>query len=316
MQKRSRFLTLFLSCIPGVGHLYLGLMTRGFTFMVAFFGWITFVSFLFMASRQEGFMVLFLILPILWFYSFFDALHQRRRMAEGEQVEDISLIAEWTKGTESGRRSKPWAMVFSFIPGAGHMYLGYKEQGLQLMAIFFLSLFAMDWLRMTFVIFLIPIIWFYSMFDALQKASQPATSEPDDFFFVNWLNKNHRVLAYLLIGMGVFLIVDKTIFGNLSWQYNEYFQTGVVSLLLMAGGIKLLRGTKIREKQQEMPSATDTGEKEITPLAGETGAQQEEAYPVVEPEEGMLPEEDVPEEESETLSDRAESKEEKCNAGE
>lgn len=249
MQKRSRFLTVVLSCIPGVGHLYLGLMIRGFSFLTAFFGWITFVGFLVAASQQEGFLVLLLVLPILWFYSFFDAIHLRRKIVAGEEVDDISPITELTVGTEKGKKSKVLALIFSFIPGAGHMYLEYKEQGLQLMTIFFLSLFVMDWLHMTFLIFLIPIIWFYSMFDALQKTSQDPMSHQEDFVLADWLNRNHRVLAYLLIGLGVLLILNKFVIGFIMWQYNEYIQTVVVSLLLIAGGIKLLRGRKLEVSQ-------------------------------------------------------------------
>lgn len=250
MQKRSKFLTVVLSCIPGVGHLYLGLMTRGFSFMVAFFGWITFVGFLTVASGQESFLVLLLVLPILWFYSFFDAIHLRRKIISGEDVADISPINELTFGTEKGKKSKVLALVFSFIPGAGHMYLGYKEQGLQLMAVFFFSLFVMDWLHMTFLIFLIPIIWFYSMFDALQKTAQGPMNHQEDFVLGDWLNRNHRMLAYLLIGLGVLMIFSKFVFGFIMWHYNEYIQTAVVSLLLIAGGIKLLRGKKLEVSQE------------------------------------------------------------------
>ncbi|HHX95106.1 MAG TPA: G-protein coupled receptor [Clostridia bacterium] len=276
MCKRSKFLTLILACIPGVGHLYLGLMTRGLSFLVAFFGWITFVAFLSIASGQEGFAVLLLVLPILWFYSFFDALHLRRRLAEGEEVLDVSPITELTQGTEPGRKSKVWALVFSFVPGAGHMYLGYKEQGLQLMAIFFLSLLTMDWLRMTFIIFLIPIIWFYSMFDALQKVSQPTVSVQEDFFLVNWLRKNQRLVAYLLILMGAFLILNRVVFGYISWQYNQYIQTAVVSLLLIGGGIKLLRGSKVRENQQEVLPSREFGENSKTTTPEESAASLED----------------------------------------
>ena len=276
MQQRSRFLTFLLSCIPGVGHLYLGLMIRGFTFLVAFFGWIMFIIFLSVASNQDGFQVLLLALPILWFYSFFDALHQRRRMAEGEQVLDISPITELTQGTEAGKRSKVWALVFSFIPGAGHMYLGFREQGLQLMVTFFLSLFVMDWLHLTFVIFLIPIIWFYSMFDALQKASKPAVFQKEEFFFVDWLRQNQRLVAYLLIGMGLFLILNKIASRYFALLYNEYVQTAIVSLLLIGGGIKLLRGNKVHDIQQETESVYQILENENIQASEETAAQQEE----------------------------------------
>jgi len=238
-------------------------MARGFTFMVAFFGWITFVAFLAMASHQDSLLVLLLALPILWFYSFFDALHLRRKIVSGEPVADVSPITELTQGTEKGKRSKVWALVFSFIPGAGHMYLGYQEQGLQLMATFFLCLFVMDWLQMTFMIFLIPIIWFYSMFDALQKTSQSAESHKDDFVFADWVNKNHRLLAFLLIGLGLLLIVNKFIFGFVMWQYNQYIQTAVVSLLLIAGGIRLLRGAKIEDKPEETPSGIRSNDEQL-----------------------------------------------------
>jgi TM2 domain-containing membrane protein YozV len=289
LQKRSKFLTVVLSCIPGVGHLYLGLMTRGFYFMVAFFGWITFVGFLTIASSQESFVVLLLVLPILWFYSFFDALHLRRKIVAGEEVADISPINELTVGTEKGKKSKVLALVFSFIPGAGHMYLGYKEQGLQLMAIFFFSLFVMDWLHMTFLIFLIPIIWFYSMFDALQKSSQ-SMYQQEDFVLTDWLNRNHRVLAYLLIGLGVLLILSKFVFGVIMWQYNEYIQTVVVSLLLIAGGIKLLRGRKLEVSQGVYEN--HLVEKQFEEGQLEEGQPEEqsmvEEYPEYEEQDGLL----------------------------
>ena len=156
------------------------------------------------------------------------------------------------------------------------MYLGYREQGLQLMAIFFLSLLAMDWLRMTFIIFLIPIIWFYSMFDALQKVSQPAVSVQEDFFLVNWLRKNQRLVAYLLILMGAFLILNRIVFGYISWQYNQYIQTAVVSLLLIGGGIKLLRGSKVQENQRKVLPAKESGENLVKSLQEEIPVPQED----------------------------------------
>ncbi|MFR7396932.1 MAG: hypothetical protein ACLUTA_18255 [Blautia wexlerae] len=58
-----------------------------------------------------------------------------------------------------------WLFIFSLIPGAGEMYMGFKKQGLSIMLMFW-GVFAvgsctgMDWL-----VFLIPIIWFYSFFN-------------------------------------------------------------------------------------------------------------------------------------------------------
>ena len=58
-----------------------------------------------------------------------------------------------------------WLFIFSLIPGAGEMYMGFKKQGISIMFLFW-GVFAigactgMDWL-----VFLIPIIWFYSFFN-------------------------------------------------------------------------------------------------------------------------------------------------------
>ena len=62
-----------------------------------------------------------------------------------------------------------WLFIFSLIPGAGEMYMGFKKQGISIMFLFW-GVFAigactgMDWL-----VFLIPIIWFYSFFNVHNK---------------------------------------------------------------------------------------------------------------------------------------------------
>lgn len=252
MQQKSRFLTILLSIIPGVGHLYLGLMTRGFTFLVGFFAWIVFVTFLAVASHEEGMFVLLLALPIIWFYGLFDALHQRMRLAAGKEVRDVSILTELSESMETGRKSRMWAMLFSFIPGVGHLYLGLKEQGLQLMGAFFLSLFLMDWMQMTFLIFLVPIIWFYGMFDALQKADAPLpSSSEEDLFIFKWFKNNHRLLAYVLIAFGLFLLFDRLVVPYMGWQYTRQIQTLIISLLLIGAGIKLLRGSRVHPHGEE-----------------------------------------------------------------
>ena len=60
------------------------------------------------------------------------------------------------------------ACLFSIVPVPGHMYLGYQQEGLELMTLFF---FLIDWMRILFM-FVIPVIWFFSMFDALSKAGE------------------------------------------------------------------------------------------------------------------------------------------------
>ena len=76
-----------------------------------------------------------------------------------------------------------WLFIFSLIPGAGEMYMGFKKQGISIMFLFW-GVFAigactgMDWL-----VFLIPIIWFYSFFNVhnLKSLSEEEFYSIEDF---------------------------------------------------------------------------------------------------------------------------------------
>lgn len=82
-KKPSKALTFFLSMCTGVGHLYLGAMTRGIQFMVVFLGSIALVDYF--PMRIFPFWI-----PIIWFYGLFDAL----QLADQENREDKPLV-EW-----------------------------------------------------------------------------------------------------------------------------------------------------------------------------------------------------------------------------
>lgn len=103
-----------------------------------------------------------------------------------------------------------WLFIFSLIPGAGEMYMGFKKQGLSIMLLFW-GVFAvgactgMDWL-----IFLIPIIWFYSFFNVhnLKSLSEEEFySIEDSYVFhmdelageINSLIGHHRKPAAILL---------------------------------------------------------------------------------------------------------------------
>ncbi len=83
--NKSKGLTFFLSFIPGLGHLYLGLMNRGLQLMILFISAIFFAE----ALRLIG-----LAIPIIWFFSLFDALQQHKNMQEKNEILDIPFI-EW-----------------------------------------------------------------------------------------------------------------------------------------------------------------------------------------------------------------------------
>lgn len=83
--KKSKFLALMFSLVPGVGYLYLGLMKKGLQTMIAFFGSLFIANFI---SFEEASI---LLVPVLIFYSIFDTQQLVRDLNEGLPIEDKAL---------------------------------------------------------------------------------------------------------------------------------------------------------------------------------------------------------------------------------
>ncbi|NOU95001.1 hypothetical protein GC093_17490 [Paenibacillus sp. LMG 31456] len=255
----ERVFTVLLSFIPGLGHLQLGLMQRGLTFMIAFFGSAVMIFFVAMLTRQEGFLVFFGVLPIIWIYCLFDCIQQLNRKQRGEALTDRTIFEDFQENREDGKKNKMIATFLSVVPGAGHMYLGLQKRGLQLMAAFLFCIYIMDVLRLSFFLFLIPILWFYSFFDALQQISRKDREEElKDTPFVDWLINHQKWVGIVLLGLGLYYITDEVVLSALdrlfpkeriSMLFHQYFQTFIVSVILIGGGIRLLLGSK-RKKDE------------------------------------------------------------------
>lgn len=66
--KKSSFLTFCFAFMPGAGQMYLGYLKRGASFMAVFFAVCALAAFL-------GLQPLLFLLPIIWFYAFFDTFN-------------------------------------------------------------------------------------------------------------------------------------------------------------------------------------------------------------------------------------------------
>ncbi|WP_036746324.1 hypothetical protein [Paenibacillus sp. UNC451MF] len=255
-QGNDRFLTIILSFIPGLGHFQLGLMQRGLAFLIAFFGTLAMVIFVAVLTHRDGFLAFLCILPIIWLYSMFDCVQQLNRKQRGEELVDQTFFEDFQESREDGRKSKMIATFLSIVPGAGHMYLGLQKRGLQLMAAFLLLIYIMDVLRLSIFLFLIPILWFYSFFDALQQISKQGREELKDLPFVDWLINHQKWVGIGLLALGVYYLADEVVLSALdrmfpkeriSMLFHQYFQTFVVSVILIGGGLRLLVGSKNRK---------------------------------------------------------------------
>lgn len=142
-------------------------------------------------------------------------------------------------------KSKWLTIFFSCVPGAGHMYLGLMNQGIRLMTGFFLAVFLMGWLGISLIGFIIPVIWCYSVFGAYHLYESGEVEDTfDSVAIFPFLLDHSKWLGWGFILFGVVIISERLLFPLINWQLQGYLRTGLVALLFILGGIKLLRGEK------------------------------------------------------------------------
>lgn len=257
----ERFYTIILSFIPGLGHFQLGLLNRGLTFLIGFFGLGTMVVFISIFTDQGAFLVFLGILPILWVYNMFDAIQLIGKKHRGEELVDKTIIEDFEETRrEQGRKSKTLATILAIFPGAGHLYLGLQKRGIQLMAAFLFAIYILDVLRLSLFLFLIPIIWFYSFFDALQKVSKHGEEDLEDVPVVSYIVNHQKWVGFGLIALGIYYLLVNVVLPtvgpmimrvfnfDLQYFYYNYFQGTIICILLIGGGLKLMVGSKKRKE--------------------------------------------------------------------
>lgn len=140
---KNGFLTVLFSCLPGLGHYYLGMQKRGLNLMILFF----LIIFLNTIVPNALSFPLGIAIPILWFYSQFDALKYRTQINAGETVDDVPLfpqLAHYMKSASIGWVLAGFgaiAFIYSaldFVPYEYHMREAVKE-GILALVLFFVG---------------------------------------------------------------------------------------------------------------------------------------------------------------------------------
>ena len=170
----------------------------------------------------------------------------------------------------ANKKSAFWTFIFSFIPGAGEMYMGFFKQGLSLMGLCALLSVVESWLHLEVLMVFLPLIWFYSFFHVHHLRSLPPDefyAIEDKFLFFPWLNSGYDAtvsekwntvrrqrLAIVLLLVGAVLLWNVCMDG-LSWILPEGFQNMVwwmqniigrlaVAAAILYAGFHMLRGSK------------------------------------------------------------------------
>ena len=165
------------------------------------------------------------------------------------------------------KKNKFLTFIFSFMPGAAEMYMGFMKNGFSLMALFLGSLIIPGIISSIGVLFLIPVlIWFYAFFHAGNLAAMPLEefqTFPDTFIWEDFLEErsfkiSHPTLrkwgAVILIVCGAALLWDNfssmiySLIPDDLWRHlypiiNRVPQV-VIAVLIIIIGLRLMAGKK------------------------------------------------------------------------
>lgn len=248
MKQKSKFLTFILSFIPGLSHFYLGYPDRGLIYLIIF-GAIVIGSFGLGLLTSGGVFAVLLLGggSIIWLVALIDAFSTMNNIRYN--VEDTDPYNRFNSEEAKISNKKIITLGLSIIPGAGHMYLGYQQKGLALMGAFFFTIFFMGWLNLSMLLFILPLIWFYSFFDAFHTLNG---NEVEDIDMSTILpNIKHEHIGYGLIGIGLLVFFQRVIYPlvetYMDWQFINKIQTSIVSLIFIIVGIKMLKKKKDEE---------------------------------------------------------------------
>ncbi len=115
----------------------------------------------------------------------------------------------------TSKKNTLWRFLFSLIPGAGEMYMGFLKMGVSIMALFFFIIFAASSFSLGILIIADVIVWFYSFFHVHNLASlsdEEFYSVEDTYLFrftdfsasqTSLLQNNRSIIAAVLIFIGI-----------------------------------------------------------------------------------------------------------------
>lgn len=156
------------------------------------------------------------------------------------------------------------AVLSILLPGTGHMYLGFMVRGLLIMCamivdialivlLIVLGVFTINLALLTLLGLILPVIYFFGIFDALQQvekkylsremfvsgnvthSSTEGGSEWPDEVYDTRHNEGSRWAGIALIALGMVLLISFLLPNPvLNWLF-RHFQTLVAVLLLLSG---------------------------------------------------------------------------------
>lgn len=173
------------------------------------------------------------------------------------------------------QRGKFLTFIFSLVPGAGQMWLGFTKRGVSLMVAFILPIIADSFINIFIFSTISIVIWFVSFFDTLNlNRMEPAffstvkddyiTTQPQLVSFFERANFG-KIAGFALIFIGVAAIWQVISFDlyHWLWAYDENvyqiivpivnaIPRVVIAILVIILGFRLVANKKKEDLQQDV----------------------------------------------------------------
>ncbi len=175
------------------------------------------------------------------------------------------------------KKNKFFTFIFAALFGAGQMYMGFMKQGISIMIAAAVIMAAGSWTGIGTLFFVLPVLWFYSFFDAINKMTMPdrifQTLEDQYIFLSSNDNVQLKYLAakyekaiaifLILIGGSVlgenildFIAEQASLAGNMALeQFADFLRWKgsriLFSIVIIVIGVKMIIGKKKELDQEE-----------------------------------------------------------------
>lgn len=163
------------------------------------------------------------------------------------------------------KKSKFLTFIFSLLPGAGEMYMGFMKMGVSLMAEFFGIIFLATVTEVSQLLLIDIILWFYAFFHvhSIAGASDEEFSRLEDKYLIPLYESNpgrqskmmRRFCSVVLIVLGAFMLWNMGIkmLGSILYLPGvEYVPKVLVAVGLILLGIVMIQGKKEALDQEEV----------------------------------------------------------------
>ncbi|MCM1991993.1 hypothetical protein [Oceanirhabdus seepicola] len=261
MKKKSKFLTFILSFLPGLQYLYIGFAGRAGIVLASLIG-VTAISMLISnMTYSTPFTIVFL--PVIWLISMIDSMMIVDRInftIKYGELDEYKFIMK-DKKILGFEQEQILSIFLSIMPGAGHMYLGAMNQGVQIMTSFLVLLYLSNLTGVMLFLIGSIIIWFYSMFDMVHRVSGSSIYDDGEEFILFTIvrrltvnSNSNKVIGILFVLVGALIIGNKIIlpelFRYLDHRVISLAKMGFISLIFILVGFRLIfkSGTKALSK--------------------------------------------------------------------